>query len=112
MTKDKTTAATLTDDQVTTGRMTRRGLFTALGVVGGAAAFTALGARRAVAVTDGDTGGCADPNNGGRGTPTSGNSDSDSGVSCDPAGRAPTGLTDSDVGAPNYDVNGNGRSGN
>ncbi len=77
----------LTDDDIVTGRkLGRRSL---LGLVGaGLAGATALigGARPAHAVTDSDSGRCADPGGRGRGPRIRGVTDSDGGPCADPAG--------------------------
>lgn len=113
MTHD-TKKPTLIEAQISSTRMTRRGLFTAFGIAGGAVAVTALSTRGAMAgPTDSDSGSCADRAGHGRGGASSGLTDSDGGATCDPAGRGRqgSGWTDSDGGTVT-DTAGSGRRGN
>lgn len=117
---------TLEDQDVKTDRkVSRRSMFSVLGVgVGiGAAGATATalsgcivqsqpargGSYVASGITDGDAGNCADP--GGHGWGNTGITDGDGGSCADPAGRGrQTGMTDSD-GGNQADAGGRGRRG-
>lgn len=127
MTDDSKKKKTLGDEDMTTDRkVSRRSMFSVLGVgVGiGAAGATATalsgcivhtneptrgGGHMASGITDGDAGNCADP--GGHGWGNTGITDGDSGNCADPASRGrQTGLTDSDGGSY-ADAGGRGRRG-
>lgn len=112
MSTKKPTKRSLTDNQIKSARISRRGI---LGIAGFASVATLTGCQTAgpSGLTDADSGTFADPAGGGRGrVRTSGLTDADSGSFADPAGNGrgarTSGLTDSDNGTF-ADPAGNGR---